>query len=238
MSFLQRLIDHFRRHEVSEPDLQEEDLQSLKAEALAQAGNFLACPDCDLLHCVPAMRQGMNAKCSRCGCILVDNKSCSVDHSLAYAIAAAVFFVLANIYPLLSFNIEGREGTCRIAEGAIQLIERGYWPLGILVLLTGIIAPLLIILGLLYVLIPVCMRRSHPSLPLAFRVLTSLRPWSMLDVFLLGAVVALIKLDDLSETEMRLGFLFLCALILCGTMAINALDTHKLWAHLEGESDQ
>ncbi len=184
------------------------------------------------------MQQGMNAKCSRCGCILVDNKSCSIDHSLAYALAAAVFFVLANIYPLLSFNIEGREGTCRIIGGAMQLVERGYWPLGILVLLTGIIAPLLIIAGLLYVLIPVCMRRSHPSLPLAFRILNGLRPWSMLDVYLLGAVVAFIKLDDLSETGMRVGFLFLCALILCVTLAINALDTHKLWTHLEGESAQ
>lgn len=179
--------------------------------------------------------EGSTAKCSRCGAVLYQNKRNSLGRALMLTIAALILFVLSSAYPVLYFKLHGRVQASTLLTGVREMFSAGMWSLSVLVFLASILMPLLKITGLLYVLLPLKLDRKPPGAALWHRLIKSLQPWGMLEVYLLGALVAIIKLSSLADVKLGLGFYFFGALVLVTTAAAASLDHRVIWEKLEAE---
>jgi len=194
---------------------------------------LIACPDCDLLHQRQALPTGGSAECSRCGAVLYRNPWNSIESTLVMTITALVLFVMANVGHFMSFELHGRVQHARIVTGVFELYAGGLWGLASVVLFVSIVAPALTLLLLLYVSLPIYVGRTPPGLTSVYRVYDRLRPWGMVGVYVLGALVAINKLADMANTPVGPGFWALIALMFLAGPAQARLDPNILWERLE-----
>ncbi len=192
----------------------------------------LACHECDRLNYVRSSFDGA-AKCARCGAVVYRNIHDSIPSSIWLLIASLILLVIANSFPLLTFKLEGREQVATMATGAFELYRQGYWELGILVFLLSIGFPLFCIMAGLYVLVPVRLGRTVPGLARGFRAFVWLLPWAMTEVYLLGLIVAYVKLSDLATLVIGVAVYAFGALIITMTWAKGRLDPRIVWRWID-----
>jgi paraquat-inducible protein A len=193
---------------------------------------LMACHDCGLLHHLRALPEGGAAGCTRCGAVLYRHKPNSIDRALMLTLAALILFVLANSFPFLTFELEGRATTSTLTTGVVMLYEDGMWPLAALVLGVTILAPLAKLLATAYVLLPLRFGRRVWGMARTFRATEIMQPWAMMEVFLLGVIVAYVKLSDLARLELGVALFAFVALILTMIAAEVALDPREVWDRL------
>jgi paraquat-inducible protein A len=209
----------------------------MAASTPAAADSLIACHECDALVREAPLRPGSLARCPRCGGLLKRGRRNSVERTLAFTLAGLVLFALANVYPFMTFQLEGREQDSNLVSGAIVLWEEGLQELGALVFLTSIGFPALEILGLLYVLLPLHLgRRPARHFGRVFRTILAIGPWGMLEVYMLGVLVAIVKLSEMATITPGVAFWSFCALIVTTTAARGTLDPDAVWKRLGGAS--
>lgn len=194
---------------------------------------LIACHDCDLLHRLPPLQAHEAAKCVRCRALLHRHRSDSVNRTLALALAAFIFFVIANYFPFLSLRIGGQIQETTLITGAIALYRNDMEPLAILVAFTSILAPLIQIAGLLYVLLPLKYGRLPRKLAIVFRLVLGIQPWAMMEVFMLGILVAIVKLVKMATIVPGLALYAFMALIFLLAASLSSLDPHRVWESSE-----
>jgi paraquat-inducible protein A len=193
---------------------------------------IMACHDCGLLHHLPPLGRRGASRCTRCGASLWRYKPDSIDRALMLTLAALILFVVANTFPFLTFSLEGRATTSTLITGVIKLYEDGMWALAALVFGATILVPLAKLLATTYVLLPLRLNRRMPGLAAVFRAIEIMQPWAMMEVFLLGVIVAYVKLSDLAKLELGTALIAFIALILTMVAAEAALDPREVWARL------
>ncbi len=193
---------------------------------------FIACPDCDLLHRVPRISDGASACCYRCRALLFRQKKNSIERTLALTVAGVVLFGVANLFPFLSFDMQGRATETTLLTGVHQLYLQGMTSVSALVLLTAVLSPGIQLGLLLYVLLPLHFERRPWRLPQAFRLLHHIQPWSMMEVFLIGILVAVVKLGDMAEIVPGLAIYSFAVLIVVLAGAMASLDSRAVWRHV------
>ncbi|MBO0333688.1 paraquat-inducible protein A [Sneathiella sp. CAU 1612] len=195
--------------------------------------SLIACPECDLIHSVPSIREGEQGRCVRCGALLFVRHKNSLDRSLAFALTGLMFFILANIFPLLTFEMEGQSESNRLIDGAIAFWNAGYWELGIVVFISSVVAPLAVLLVLITLLLPMQFGRSPFSPQFQIRLLTHLKPWAMSEIFILGIIVAFVKLQDFADVSVGLSLFAFVLMVAATVMAYLTLDEDALWSRLK-----
>jgi paraquat-inducible protein A len=156
-----------------------------------------------------------------------------IDLPIALAVSALVLFILANAYPLIAVDANGTTRTATLLGAALALYGQGYAALAALVLTTTVLVPLSQILTYLYVLVPLRRGRRAAAQDAVLRALTSLRPWAMVEVFMLGALVALTKLAE-SATVLPHIALISYGLLMFTLAALLALTpAEQLWQWVE-----
>lgn len=196
------------------------------------------CESCGLLQQRVALEDGQAAHCSACDGFLYRQRSRTIERALALTVAALALLAIANFTDFMTFEFKGRSQGNRIITGVIELIRVGYAPLGILILFASVVAPLLHLTGMLCVLWPLHRGRCPAYVGPLFRRLEALRPWSMLEVYLLGIFVAVIKLGQLASIELAIAFWAYLALIVVAAASYDALDDREVWkaVGLRGET--
>lgn len=192
----------------------------------------VACHACGAVHRIPPLAGGTKAECTRCGTVLYRRIRNSVDRALALQLAALILFVVANAFPIMTLSIEGRSQTATILAGAEALRSSGLWPLALVVLAAGTVMPLLKILCSLYVLLPLRLGARAPGLAHVFRVMEIVGPWAMNEVYLLGLIVAYVKLSDIAEIQLGVSIVAFVGLILTMVAADGVLEPHQVWVRL------
>jgi paraquat-inducible protein A len=192
-------------------------------------GFLVACHECDLLQHIPRQRQGGKSYCRRCNAVLHRSVRDSLDRTLAMTFAGLVLFIVANSFPFLSFKMQGQVTQTTLATGVIDLYQQGMWELALLVLMTSILVPLLQLLLLIYVLLPIKLSRTPWMLAQVFRFQQSLGPWGMMEVFMLGILVAVVKLVDMAQIIPGLALWSFALLIFMLAGAAAALDPEIVW---------
>jgi paraquat-inducible protein A len=193
----------------------------------------VACPDCDLLQQIPPLPPGGKARCSRCGHALAKQPDVPSDLPLALTLAALIIFILANTSPLMDLSVVGRTASTTIVGGAYQMWLEGEEITGVLVAFCAVIAPGGFFLFMLTLLLAA--RRS----PAPFWVSEMLRwvnhfqVWSMLEVMLLGILVALIKIAELATVEPGIGMYAVGALVLLIPAILVTFNDRQLWQQVE-----
>ena len=194
---------------------------------------LVACHDCDLLARLPELSEGSSAYCVRCGGLLRRRRRKSIERTLALTLAASVLFTVANLFPFLSFEMRGRITETTLATGVVDLWNQGVPEIAVLVAFTAIVAPLAQLSLLLYVLLPVHLGRVPWQMPHAFRLLRRVQPWSMMEVFMVGILVAVTKLVDMAEVLPGLALWAFGGLIVVLAGALASLDPEAIWERLE-----
>ncbi len=190
---------------------------------------LVACHDCDLVHRIRLHAEGTSGRCSRCGALLFHTKKNSIERTLALTIAGIVLYLVANSFPFLSFDMQGRVTETTLVSGVRELWGEDMLSLSGLVFLTAVLAPGMQLALLAYVLLPLYFDRTPWNFHLALRLLRRVQPWSMMEVFLIGVLVSLVKLGDMAEIVPGLAIYSFAVLILVLAGAMASLDPRAVW---------
>jgi paraquat-inducible protein A len=190
---------------------------------------LVACHDCDLVHRIPIGVEGTSGRCIRCGGVLFAARRNSVERTLALTISGVVLFLVANWFPFLSFDMQGAVTQTTLLSGVQELYAGEMRLLAGLVFFTAVLAPGAQLALLLYVLLPLYLGRTPWKLALFFRSLRRIQPWSMMEVFLIGILVALVKLGDMAEIVPGLAIYAFAVLIVVLAGAAITLDPRAIW---------
>jgi paraquat-inducible protein A len=203
--------------------------------AMASLGlpDQLACHDCDALFTAPELQEGDRVLCPRCGANLFTLQRNTLHRATALVIAAALLFVAANLFPFMSLRANYRESQMVLSQSVSGLESEGFPSLATAVALFVLVAPTVLIAGLLYLLLPLFTGRRLPGALWVCRWIYSTRRWNMMEVFLLGALVSLLKLGKLATLTLGTSFWAFVGLIVCLAAALTAMDRRELWARLE-----
>ncbi len=197
------------------------------------ASSAVACPDCDLLQRIPPLPPGARARCTRCDCFLAKQPAGPHDMPLALTIAALIAFVVANTSPLMDLSAVGRTASTTIAGGAYQMWLEGEPIVGVLVAFCAVIAPGGYLLFMLTLLLAA--QRSSPPRWIAelLRWAHHFQVWSMLEVMMLGILVALIKIAQLATVQAGIAMYAVGALILLVPAIMVTFNPRELWQRIE-----
>ncbi len=196
---------------------------------------LIACHECDLLHQRVDISPGASASCRRCGALLYRHIGASLDRTIALYATSAMLLVMSNSTPFLGLEFGGRVERNHIVSSAYALFQMGMGEVGLLVLLTSVVFPLVVIAGMLYVLVPVRLGVAPPALGVVYRVVSAVMPWSLIGVFVLATLIAFVKLGDLATVLPGPGLYALAALLLAYTGARVSFAPEALWAALPNQ---
>lgn len=194
---------------------------------------LMACHECDLLTQLPALPPRGAAYCTRCGSLLVRSKQNSIERSLALALASLILFVVAVSFPFLAMKTGGFEQQSNLITGVWLLYAQDMAGMATVVFLTCLLFPVLQISALLYVLLPIYLKRRVPLAIQTFRLVKKLQPWCMTEVFMLGVLVSLVKLAKLAEIIPGTSLWAFALLIIASTAQVTVLDSHEVWEALD-----
>ena len=211
--------------------------QPLPPDSCAAAQGYATCPTCDLLVAKPAPRQSW--RCPRCATALHGlQAAASLNRSWALLTTAALLLIPANLYPVMTITRLGMGEPNTILSGVMHLMHDGAWPLGLLVLFASFVVPLSKIIALAFLLISV-QRGSVARLRDRTRIyhLTEVvGAWSMVDIFLVAILVALVRMDGVATVIPGLGASFFGAAVVVTIMAAHAFDPRLLWLPAPGRT--
>ena len=198
------------------------------AQSAAEAG-LVSCSTCGLLSKPASMADP--GHCPRCGAALVSRHPHSIQYTWALVIAAAIFYIPANVLPVLTTTAFGSVESDTIIGGVIFLYTSGSWPLAIIVLVASVMIPLGKLVALAYLLITI-QRGSALNTHERTRIYVLVEfvgRWSMLDVFVDAFIVALIQLKPLMSVEPGLGVAFFMAVVVLTMLAAQSFDPRLIW---------
>jgi paraquat-inducible protein A len=189
----------------------------------------MACHDCDLIHRIPAIPEKTTAVCLRCGALLVKPRTNSLERTLALALAGLILLIMANSFPFLGFRVQGQMRHTLLITGIQQFYEEGMRGLAALVFFTTILAPLVQLTSLIYVLLPLRFHRKAPGMYHVFRWLRNIQPWSMMEVFMVGVLISIVKLGKMAEIIPDTAVFCFMGLIFVMAACLASLDPHEVW---------
>lgn len=203
--------------------------------------DLIACPECDLLHAVPPdlpadeletrlARSRRHLRCARCDAPLGMIRHRSFETPAALAVASLVALLIAHLEPVLAIDLQGRQRSATLWEAAWTLYDEGSWLVTALVLFTTLVNPLVEALAVCYVLLPLRRGRVAPGFELVLRAVVAVRPWVMVEVFMLGVLVAFVKLSSLAIVLPGAGLWAFAATMLLMTAMAWTFDFDHVWA--------
>jgi paraquat-inducible protein A len=202
-------------------------------EIAGAAPHYLACPDCDALFAPAEVREGERVICPQCDARLYSRRPNFVHRAAALVSSAGFFLILANAFPFLTLQADYRESNMVLAGSVSGLEAQGFPILAAMVALFTLAAPSLLIATLLYVLVPLLRGRRLPWALHLCRAIHEARRWNMVEVFLLGVLVSLLKLGKLATLTLGTSFWAFAGVIVCLTGALATIDHAELWDELE-----
>lgn len=195
---------------------------------MPQARDLIICEYCDAVYERAPLQRHQRALCVRCGGVLQRHAALTLQQRLALSLTGAVLLAFANAYPVMTISMKGLSNSATLWDSVMILSSGSITFIALVMALAIIIAPALQVALLTWVLGFALGGRRAPAFALCMRALEGLRPWSMLEVCLLGAMVAVIKLAGLLEVIPGIGLVALAALSML-LIAIAGRDIRDLW---------
>ncbi len=191
------------------------------------------CHFCDTLHVAEPIPEGSRVNCVSCGATLFQNRPASLVRVTSFSLTSLFLILVVHTAPFISMDAGEMRTVLTLPGAARSLFDEGSWLVGGGVALFTIITPLILAGGLVYVCGPLMFGRSAPGAKVVTKWMSRTEPWNMIEVFLLGVLVSLLKLGHLAELHFGIGFWALAALMFCMAAAVAAIDKRELWDRLE-----
>jgi paraquat-inducible protein A len=194
--------------------------------------SIIACHECGLIHEEFRLDEDRTVMCTRCRSPLYRERPRGLERSLSYALAAVPLFLITHIYTFIGLDLGGREVTSTLFTGPIMLFRDGMWPLAIVVALAASIIPGIKLVCTILAIISTQRSRVFPGDARFIAIRQGLSEWAMMEVFLLGVMVAYVKLKDIAIIEIGPGGFAFVGVIICLTLADRSLDSRQFWNKL------
>ncbi|HEX7747426.1 MAG TPA: paraquat-inducible protein A [Bordetella sp.] len=194
--------------------------------------SLIACEHCASIQRRRSLRHGELAACGRCGTVLWRFSRLTLNDWLALSVASFIVFCIANAFPVARIEVYGAERSATLLDAIAITWQQHHWSVAIMTGTAGFALPLLQLLALLWVLLPLARGRMPADMAQVCRLLGWLRPWSMVPVFLLGAIVSLVKLASSVQVHVGLGLPAFGLLTVLLTI-VGRLSPQALWRHAE-----
>jgi paraquat-inducible protein A len=193
----------------------------------------LVCPACDQMLKRPAIPDRHEARCPRCQTVLIDRKHHSIEWCLATALAGLILIFPANIFPILSLKALGLEQSETIFESVKAMYNSGLYFVAGLVLFCAIIIPFIKLVLMAYMSACLLWHQKAPFLAWCMRGYQQLDSWGMLEIYMLGILVSIIKLIDVAAVTPGIGLYSLAGLIIVTILSSTQLDKERFWRRIE-----
>ncbi len=197
--------------------------------------SIIVCPSCDLAHRAGMAPVSVGTRCARCRAPLQRPENGSIDTAIALAICALVLFLLSNVYPLVEIQVNGATRDTTLIGAALAFYAQNHPGLAALVFITTVAAPFLQIGSLLYLLLPLRQSREAPGQNPVFRFLAQVRQWTFIEVFMLGVLVALVRLSAYARVIPGVA-LWSCVFLMLTLAALTSRTTPgQFWRWVDGK---
>nr|WP_156886209.1 paraquat-inducible protein A [Halomonas sp. GT] len=204
-------------------------------ESRVQRRRLRACHECDWVSALPPLGSGEKASCPRCSHVLVKRHRYPAQRSMALALSSLIALLVAVSFPFVSFSVSGIGNRIELAQTATTLIAFHQPIVAIAVIMTIVVLPAIYLIGVIW--LQFGLLRSHPmpfSRDIA-RSLARLTPWMMADVFIVGALVSLIKIAGMAQIELGISFWAFSVFAILLLLTTQSIDSDWMWFSLEKE---
>ncbi|GAA5525157.1 intermembrane transport protein YebS [Microbulbifer aestuariivivens] len=191
-----------------------------------------ACHECDLLLANDTAPPGGKLVCPRCNALIHRNPAHSMHYTAALSISGLLLFIPAATLPLLKFSILSFGSENTLLNGVHALFGSGYIWLASLVLFCSVVAPCGRFLLLAFISLGCLWGALDRPVTAAVRCYQHIREWAMLDVYMLGILVALIKMQDLGHMVVETGLYCFVGLMLLSNLTLLSFDQQSVWRRM------
>jgi paraquat-inducible protein A len=193
--------------------------------------DVLCCPTCGLTLQADPLPPGRRAECPRCGSTVSEGPHGSLHLTAAFALAALILYVPANLYPILRMHMYGAYSESTVWDGVVSLAQHNQWLVAVIVLMASLVIPVLKLLGLLYIVVSTWLgfgQRMRERTRI-YKFIDAIGPWSMLDVFLLAVLVSLVKLGSIATVLPGPGLIAFSLVVVLNMLATQSFDPKMIW---------
>lgn len=200
----------------------------------AKAG-LISCLACHQLSRLPARLGNSDAICPRCEAHIHSRKPNSISRTWALLIAAYILYIPANLLPVMTVISFGKGTPDTILSGVKELIHAGMWPIALLVFFASITVPVLKLLALTYLLLSVQYKSQWRPRDRTFlyRITEVVGRWSMIDIFMISILIALVKLQAVATIEPGMGAISFASVVILTMFAAIGFDPRLIWDRME-----
>jgi paraquat-inducible protein A len=194
--------------------------------------DYEACPECDLLLHAVTLRIGEKAHCPRCGLLLARPSAHSIERCFALAIAGLILCIPANFLPMVTIKMMGKASDGTLWSGVAVLMAEEMTAVALVVFLASILFPLIYITLSLLISGHLYFQRPNRYLANWMRWLQHLQEWAMLEVYMLGIIVACVKLLSIAQLKLGFGLYAFVALLIITSLLTSSLDKTVFWQRI------
>ena len=201
----------------------------MKLENEDDLDNYIICHECYTLHEEVPIADGTEAICTACGGILYRYDSRLVDYGLAWSIAGLIFFIVANLFPVVKIELLGHEQFITISKTFLALFDNGFYVVGLLCLFLIFLFPLMIFCINITIFALLKLKKAPQFTKELLILLSHIKPWSMSDIFLISVLVALVKLIGYAQIHMGTAFWALVAFVAIDLYITKRIHISEIW---------
>lgn len=200
---------------------------------------LVSCEDCHLLNRVTKSLAHKTLCCSRCGAVLHQRKPNSLVRTWSLLIAAMVFYVPANFLPMTITSALGATSADTIMSGVIYFMRHGSWEIALIIFVASIFVPFMKFAILIYLLLSIQFKsiKRPKQRTLLFRITEAIGRWSMLDIYVVTILVALVKLGALAKIEAGPAAIYFAAVVVLTMVAAESFDPRLIWDVVEDKHE-
>ena len=211
----------------------------VSSKSTAKKQGLINCTSCHLLCSPGSIDKNQKAHCPRCGSVLHSRKPNSLSRCWALVIAAIILLVPANIKPITITAALGQTQADTIMSGVIYFIHSGMWPIALVIFVASVFVPLLKLSLLMLLLISVQRKwRWRPrERTRLYRLTEMIGRWSMVDVYVVTILVALVKLGAVARVDAGPGAVYFAAVVILTMFAAESFDPRLIWDVLENDHE-
>ena len=177
--------------------------------------------------------------CTRCGALIHARRPNSLARTWALLITAAILYIPANLLPIMTINTLGQGDPSTIMAGVIQLVQHGMFPIAAVVFIASILVPTFKLVGIGLLLFSVQRRQplSAQQRIVMYRFIEFIGRWSMLDIFVIAILVAVVNFGRLASVEADLGAAAFASVVILTMLAAVTFDPRLIWDNTESDDD-
>jgi paraquat-inducible protein A len=197
----------------------------------SELDNLVICHKCHTLHEKIPLKEGMKAYCSQCDVLLYKNDPHVLDRTLALVVTAFISLVVAFKFTIITININGLEQSLNLTSLFVVILENREYLVGLMLLFLIVIFPFVILISMFFLLIYMKMGKAEYLVRRLLILLAHLRPWSMVDIFFISLLVAMVKLFDLAQIELGISFAAFILTLFLDAIITKNISFYELWEH-------